>query len=249
MRTISLLLVSAAAALSHAASNRVVGYVGDTKVAVQIYAAPSSKARVRAHLGAGKPLIVNSQGAKWDAVIMIDGHLGYVPAANVALRFTAGGKPYPFTEAQVMAVIMPTRLTASLGSRGGFVRGGSNDARSQMVASALSLEGTTPYKWGGNELGSGIDCSGFVKKMYGAIGYSLPRTAAEQSMVGIPINRYEDLRPGDRLYFYDAKRGRIGHTGIYAGGGYFVHSSSGHHGIAHDFLSERWRRICVAARR
>jgi len=41
----------------------------------------------------------------------------------------------------------------------------------------------------------------------------------------------------------------IGHTGIYQGGGVFIHSSSGHHGIAQDYLTERWLKILVAARR
>jgi len=68
--------------------------------------------------------------------------------------------------------------------------------------------------------------------------------------VGTPVTRLEDLQPGDRLYFWDAKRGMIGHTGIYLGGGYFVHSSRGHGGVNTDYLGQKkWLNILVAARR
>ena len=106
-----------------------------------------------------------------------------------------------------------------------------------------------PYKWGGNDILNGIDCSGFVKKLYGSIGVSLPRTAAEQVRVGQPVLRYEDLQPGDRLYFWSKSRKKIGHTGIYIGGCYFTHASSCHHGVATDYLSAKWRKMLVAARR
>jgi len=134
-----------------------------------------------------------------------------------------------------------------LASRGGAVVRGSEG--SQVANYALNFIGT-PYKWGGNDVYNGIDCSGFVKKMYGTIGESLPRTAAEQATVGQAIERLEDLRAGDRLYFWDSKRGKIGHTGIYLGNTYFVHASSGHGGVATDYLgSAKWLRMLVAARR
>ena len=47
----------------------------------------------------------------------------------------------------------------------------------------------------------------------------------------------------------------MGHTGIFLGffkdgGAYFIHSSSGRHGVATDDLRDpKWRRILVDARR
>lgn len=244
MRPSFLLPLAALTALSPAATKVVLGKLGRAKTAAQIYAAPSAGARGVFRVAAGTPLVVRSTTSRWAAVAMKDGHLGYVPAQAVEIVTQANGLPYEVSETRSSR----PRYTGLLASRGGYVRG-SMDARTAMVRQALSLEGTTPYKWGGTQLGSGIDCSGFVQKMCGGIGLSLPRTAAEQAMVGMPITRLEDLRPGDRLYFWEAKRGKIGHTGIYAGGGYFVHSSSGHKGIAHDVLNARWQRILVAARR
>ena len=113
----------------------------------------------------------------------------------------------------------------------------------------------TPYKWGGTNINSGIDCSAFVQDVLKQIGVDLPRTAAEQYKVGKPVTKIEELQPGDRLYFWDKKRGLIGHTGIFIGwredgGAYFIHSSSTNHGVSTDDLrDEKWRRILVAARR
>lgn len=240
MRPVFLFAVAALAALSSAGTT-VLGRLGRARSAAQIYAAPSAKAKVMGRVTAGRYLVVRPAGANWTTVVLDNRRLAYVPAQAVetlAYEVTEdGAKP-----------VAPRRSTL-LASRGGYVPRVPGGARGAMAANAMSLEGTTPYKWGGTQLGTGIDCSGFVQKMAGQIGMSLPRTAAEQAQVGQPITRYEELQPGDRLYFWDAKRGMIGHTGIYVGGGYFTHSSSGHHGIARDFLSERWRKICVAARR
>ena len=128
------------------------------------------------------------------------------------------------------------------------VRQANNSSRAQAAKKGLNYIGT-PYVWGGDNINSGIDCSGFVKKLYGDIGIDLPRTAAEQAKVGTPITRLEDLKAGDRLYFWEKKRATIGHTGLYLGNGYFVHSSRGHNGVNTDRLSTKWQRILVAARR
>lgn len=247
MRPVFLSIFAAVAALSAASTKVVIGKLGQTTTDALIYAAPSSRARSVCRVPAQTRLAVRSSDARWAVVMMQNGRFGYVPTQAVEIVTQANGLPWEITSETASAPVRRANY-AALTSRGGLVRG-SSDARTQMADYALKFEGTTPYKWGGTELGSGIDCSGFVKKMYGAIGLNLPRTAAEQATVGMPVTRLEQLQAGDRLYFYEAKRGKIGHTGIYVGNGYFVHSSSGHKGIAHDFLSERWRRILVAARR
>ena len=105
------------------------------------------------------------------------------------------------------------------------------------------------YVWGGND-GRGIDCSGFVKNVFAACGYALPRTATEQMAYGIEVP-YDQLQPADRLYFGHKKNGNgVTHTGIYIGNGYFIHSSSSRHGVAVSRLTEpMFARIFVCARR
>lgn len=143
---------------------------------------------------------------------------------------------YGYTSAE-QVVILPQQVKRS-----------NNTSRAGAAKKGLNYIGT-PYVWGGNDINSGIDCSAFVKKLYGDIGINLPRTAAEQAQVGTPIRRLEDLKQGDRLYFWENKRGKIGHTGLYLGNGYFVHSSRGHNGVNTDYLSAKWLKILVSARR
>jgi cell wall-associated NlpC family hydrolase len=57
--------------------------------------------------------------------------------------------------------------------------------------------------------------------------------------------------PGDRLYFVDAKNSsRIGHTGIYIGGGKFIHASSNRGAVGVDELkSQPYANRYAGARR
>ncbi len=97
-------------------------------------------------------------------------------------------------------------------------------AKAQPLLKALSLIGT-PYKFGGNNPGKGLDCSGFVKFVYKeSADISLPRSAAEMSRKGEEVKQAE-LQPGD-LVFFNTRRKPNSHVGIYAGDGQFVHASS-----------------------
>jgi cell wall-associated NlpC family hydrolase len=209
----------------------ILGYLGQATSATRIYAAPNSHARIFSRIKANKYLVIK-EGPKpgWYAVLLTNATYGFVPTKAVKEL------PYQVHPHDYSTRSSCTPQETELASRSG------------VANYALQFIGT-PYKWGGTDENSGIDCSGFVKKMYGKIGVQLPRTAAEQVKVGQPVYRLEDLISGDRLYFWDASRGMIGHTGIYLGGGRFVHSSHGHHGVATDYLTAKWRQILVAARR
>lgn len=78
-----------------------------------------------------------------------------------------------------------------------------------------------PYKWGGTT-DKGMDCSGFVQKVYKDAGYSIGRTTQIQALEGTEV---EDYAPGDILCFGRSKW-NIFHTGIYIGDGKFIHASS-----------------------
>lgn len=222
--------VAAASAMAQT-SKIVLGKLGQATNETAIHTQPKGTSPIYYRVKAYQYLVIQrTRSSAWTKVVMSNGVYGYVPTSAVAQL------PYEVT-AKAPARSSNRTLLAS--------RGGG----SEVANYALNFVGT-PYKWGGNDVNNGIDCSGFVKKMYGTIGQSLPRTAAEQAMVGQPISRLEDLTSGDRLYFWDAKRGKIGHTGIYLGNGYFVHASSGRGGVATDYLgTQRWLKILVGARR
>jgi len=90
-----------------------------------------------------------------------------------------------------------------------------------------------PYKFGGNSI-LGIDCSAYVKKVYGLMGVELPRTAREQYKTGEAIDR-DELSIGD-LVFFRTYASFPSHVGIYLGNNLFIHASSKGHKVTIDSL-------------
>lgn len=87
---------------------------------------------------------------------------------------------------------------------------------------ALQFVGN-PYVWGGTNLVTGADCSGFTQSVYGHFGISIPRTSGEQAHFGKEI-AYEDMEPGDLICY-------SGHVSMYIGDGRIVHAASAKAGI------------------
>jgi len=80
-----------------------------------------------------------------------------------------------------------------------------------------------PYKFGGSGF-FGIDCSGYVQKVFGFLNIPLPRTAREQFGFGESILK-EELSIGD-LVFFRTYASFPSHVGIYIGNNLFIHASS-----------------------
>jgi len=81
----------------------------------------------------------------------------------------------------------------------------------------------TPYVYGGMSPEC-FDCSGFVKYCYSLMGVDVNRVSCDQALNGyeVPVDQ---MRPGDILCFASAIGSTyIGHSGIYVGNGYFIHS-------------------------
>lgn len=215
---------------------KVIGILGQAVKNTPIYSSTSSRSRIYYRVRAYEYLVLNrSNSETYSRVLLRNGRHGYIRRDSVAEL------PHYVT--------VPVQTSISAPPPVPMRDTGSASSRAAAAQYGLKFQGT-PYKWGGNDPLNGIDCSAFVKFLYGQIGLNLPRTAAQQAMVGMPISRLEDLQAGDRLYFWDSKRGKIGHTGIYLGNGYFVHSSSGKGGVTTDYLgSQKWRSMLVAARR
>lgn len=120
------------------------------------------------------------------------------------------------------------------------------NTRNRIIQIAMEYIGV-PYQWGGNTR-AGMDCSGFVRAVFQRLGIHLPRVAREQFNVGQPV-RWDELAPGDRLFF-STKGSDIDHTGIYLGGGQFIHASGSHDAVVISSIYEpKYFRSLVGARR
>lgn len=94
-----------------------------------------------------------------------------------------------------------------------------------------------------------FDCSGFVQYVYKHFGYSLSRSSSTQANDGVAVSK-SNLQPGDILIFRDTSNSRIGHVGLYIGGGEFIHASNSKTGVIISSLSSAsYQKRYVGARR
>ncbi len=119
------------------------------------------------------------------------------------------------------------------------------NAQQQKIISEASEWLGTPYLWGGNTK-KGVDCSGFVKNIYGEIGISLPRTAQQQYNYAQKISDSERVA-GDLLFY---QRGnKISHVAIYIGNDEIIHSASGKGVVRQSIANSYLQSIYVGAGR
>jgi len=129
-----------------------------------------------------------------------------------------------------------------------------------------------PYVWAGTSEHSetpagvrargGFDCSGFVWRVYklqsysggGALNTTIKGRTTYQMSGEVPGSkriRFAKLAPGDVVFFGSAgtrsKPSQVGHTGIYLGSGWVIHSSG--QGVAVTPLSGWYRQSFAWARR
>jgi cell wall-associated NlpC family hydrolase len=129
-----------------------------------------------------------------------------------------------------------------------------------------------PYVWGGTsekpeapfgvEAPGGFDCSGFVWRVYklqsypsgGRLSSTIKGRTTYQMSGEVPASKrvpYTKLAPGDVLFFGSngplSKPNAIGHTGIYLGAGWMIHSSG--QGVAIAQLTGWYKKQFAWARR
>ncbi len=141
-------------------------------------------------------------------------------------------------------------LVASKGlmSRLEGVRQNMSSVASELVVNAMGFLGVR-YKYGGNDLEDGVDCSGFVRAIYEqTLGMVLPRRAAEQARATQTISQ-DELKPGD-LVFFNTMRSAFSHVGIYIGDNKFIHAPrSGARVRVEDMRQSYWVKRFNGARR
>ncbi len=110
--------------------------------------------------------------------------------------------------------LQPVRITHIDAASGG----------QELMLHSMSLIGT-PYRYGGNDLSTGFDCSGMVRYVYqNALHVQLPRTARDIAAVSQSIQPSQ-LKVGD-LVFFNTSGNPYSHMGLYIGNGEFIHAPS-----------------------
>ena len=97
----------------------------------------------------------------------------------------------------------------------------------EIVAYAKQFLGG-PYKYGGNNLSTGVDCSGFAQQVMKHFDISIERSSRAQYQANGYAVSQSDIQPGD-LVFYG--HSRVDHVAIYAGNGQIIHASTESTGI------------------
>ena len=105
-----------------------------------------------------------------------------------------------------------------------------------------------PYKYGGTNINTGIDCSAYTQMVFSKLGISLDRTSKAQYQQGTSISK-GNLKTGDLVFFNTSGEG-ISHVGIYLGNGDFI-SATTSSGVAIAKLNDSsyWEPRYVGAKR
>lgn len=86
------------------------------------------------------------------------------------------------------------------------------------------------YVYGGNNLETGVDCSGFTQQIMKKNGITIERTSRGQyASNGVKVS-LSNIKPGD-LVFYGKNGVTVDHVAIYAGNNQIVHASDSKSGI------------------
>lgn len=140
---------------------------------------------------------VDRIGEEWVRIITPDGQKGYVSAEYVSIR-----------------------------SGEELSRSTSSSAKGQEIVNYAKQFIGTPYVWGGTNLNTGVDCSGFVYAVLKNFGISVNRSSASMVNNGVAVAK-SDLQAGDLVFFNSGGNSGISHVGIYMGDGNYIHSTDG----------------------
>lgn len=192
-------------------------------------------------------------GSSGDYVMTLQSELAHLGYSVGPIDGTYGSKTLAAVEAfqlsdhlQVDGVAGPLTQSALEKAQIPLAPSTSSSKISGIVSEANRLIGT-PYLWGGTTP-AGFDCSGFTQYVFASQGIELPRTSQNQAKLGSSVS-YNDLKPGDLVFFSIARNGTIDHVGMYLGNSQFI-SATTHKGVAiYPISSSYWLNAYKGAQR
>ena len=196
---------------------------------VNLRKSPSTGSSLLTQLKAGEQVEIFGFNCGWYK-IRYEGQVGYIRSDLLTLLEKPEGN-------QGRAASVDVSVPASGSS------GSSSDLGQQIATYAQQYVGY-PYVYGGKSP-SGFDCSGFMQFVFAQFGYQINRTATAQLANGYYVE-YDDLKPGDIIYFGFGST--ASHVGMYIGNGQFVHAQNSSTGVVITSLSEPWyanRYLCA----
>lgn len=168
-------------------------------------------------------LKVKKQTDDW-AKVKVDGQTGYVSKDYAKVTYSFGkAKSMKQIQAEQEAKEAKKRAEEAARSKSVSTTSSGSSATGSRIASYAQQFVGNPYRYGGNSLTSGIDCSGFTQQIMAKFGYSISRTSSSQSGDGRAVST-SNLRAGDLVFYGDG--GSIDHVALYIGGGQVVHASN-----------------------
>ena len=182
----------------------------------------SSKGKVAGYYKKGTKVTCYSKKGSWTRV-KYGSHKYYV-----STKYLSTKKPTVSTTSTKSSTYTRYVTASSLTIRKKASTTVSTVAKGRQVANYAKQFIGNPYKWGGESLTKGADCSGFTMKVYQHFGYYLPHSSISQRGYGKAVS-WSSKQVGD-LICYNAING-IGHVGIYIGNNQVVHAGSTATGI------------------
>ncbi|MBS7007924.1 C40 family peptidase [Anaerostipes sp.] len=187
----------------------------------------STKAKVLTLVSKNDTYKIIKESADW-VNVKADGDKGYLAKDYVSIRYyftnakSTVKKSKPKAAESTQSTEKSEQSSRETSSLQDSESSSSGTSRQKVVNYALKFVGNK-YRYGGNSLTNGIDCSGFTQQVLGHFGYSISRTSSSQANDGRTIS-ISNVRPGDLLFY--KRGGRINHVTMYIGNGQVVHASN-----------------------